>query len=74
MIQLKFYKSAFSDKTTQHFSVIKNLFNLKISSVQIFYLRISELQHLPHQIDRLGIERSVFAQTFLWRNMNESFK
>lgn len=67
-------ESAFSDKTTQQFSVIEQLSKLRLNSEEDFYQWISAVRQLENQIDSLEIDGAVFAQYFLWRNMGDCFK
>ena len=65
--------NAFSDKTTQQFSVIESLINLRLDSGNYFSW-ISDSRQIVDQIEKLNITSETFAQYFLWNNMPQNFQ
>lgn len=65
---------AFSSTLKQQFSVIDKLLNIKLDDINDFYGWISNVRVLTDSAERLDINRSIFLQYFVWRNISNTIK
>lgn len=66
---------AYCDKTSQQYSVVEKLKNLKLKSrPEDAFLWISEARIIEEQFKTLTITTEIILQYFLWNSLNDEFK